>query len=329
MTRSSFFLISWRRASYKQKYTLCCMSSSSREEALLSEQSTPVNLRFIEFESSPESSQNRQCTTHPPVILLHGLLGQKRNFDTVGRSLAKQLRLSRRVLAVDLRNHGENRHDWRDDMSYASMASDIVALLDTHGLNDAVLVGHSMGGKVAQATALLHPHRVSGLVVLDIAPVAYTQEDGSWKAVQQIIHALHTIDLSKTKSRREVDVALRQSGVEDPALRAFVMTNLDVRASSTSSSGGVSNSNDPASMQWKINLPSIVSQLDVLAGFELPALDPNTSMQYHGDTFIISGGASRFIRLGHMEIISRFFPNHMLTTVRGVGHWVHAEAPDD
>ena len=211
-------------------------------------------------------------------------------------------------------------------MSYASMASDIVALLDSHGLNDAVLVGHSMGGKVAQATALLHPHRVSGLVVLDIAPVTYTQEDGSWKAVQQIIHALHTIDLSKIKSRREVDMALRQSGVEDPALRAFVMTNLDVRASSSS---GVSNGNNPASMQWKINLPSIVSQLDVLAGFEIPALDANTPMQYHGDTFIISGGASRFIRLGHMETISRFFPNNMLTKVRGVGHWVHAEAPDD
>ena len=73
----------------------------------MSAPSTPVNLRFIEFESSPKSSPERQRTTHPPVILLHGLLGQKRNFDTVGRSLAKQLRLSRRILAVDLRNHGK------------------------------------------------------------------------------------------------------------------------------------------------------------------------------------------------------------------------------
>ena len=215
---------------------------------------------------------------------------------------------------------GENRHDWRNDMSYTSMVSDIIALLDNHGLNNAVLVGHSMGGKVAQATALLHPHRVSGLVVLDIAPVTYTQDDGSWKAVQQIIHALHTIDLSTVQSKRDVDVALRKAGVEDPALRSFVMTNLDSAGSSSSSSR-------VTTMQWKINLQSIMDQLDVLAGFDLPM--GGGGVQYHGDTFIISGGASRFIRHGHMETISKFFPNHLLTTVRGVGHWVHAEAPDD
>ena len=200
-------------------------------------------------------------------------------------------------------------------MSYTSMVSDVIALLDTHGLNDAVLVGHSMGGKVAQATALLHPHRVSGLVVLDIAPVTYTQEDGSWKAVQQILHALHSIDLSVVQSKRDVDLALRKAGVEDPALRSFVMTNLDT------ADGGIS-------MQWKINLQSSMDQLDILAGFDLPA-ENNDGVQYHGDTFIISGGASRFIRHGHMETIAKFFPNHMLTTVRGVGHWIHAEAPDD
>lgn len=207
-------------------------------------------------------------------------------------------------------------------MSFASMASDLVHLLDCNGIQDAVLVGHSLGGKVAQATALLHPHRVSGLVVLDIAPVTYTQEDGSWKAVQTIIHAMNSVNLRDLSCRLDVDTALKKKGVEDPALRSFVLTNLNSRPRKNNST----QTND--TLQWKINLPSIVNQLDVIAGFELPSTTSD-KLQYHGDTFIISGGASRFIRSGHMEVISNFFPNHMLTTVRGVGHWLHAEAPDD
>jgi esterase len=207
-------------------------------------------------------------------------------------------------------------------MSFASMASDIVHMLDCNGVKDAVLVGHSMGGKVAQAAALLHPKRVSGLVVLDIAPVTYTQEDGSWKAVQTIIHAMNSVDLRSLSSRLEVDAALKKNGVDDPALRSFVLTNLNTRTLKNNSA------KTNSTLHWKINLPSIINQLDVIAGFELPS-ENNVKLQYHGDTFIISGGASRFIRSGHMEIISNFFPNHMLTTVRGAGHWIHAEAPDD
>lgn len=46
-------------------------------------------------------------------------------------------------------------------------------LLIGQGLSKAVLIGHSMGGKAAAMTALLHPEIVRGLMVLDIAPVSY------------------------------------------------------------------------------------------------------------------------------------------------------------
>ena len=62
----------------------------------------PVVIQHVEF--SCESNTGNQ---HAPVILLHGLLGSKRNFSTLGTSLSKQLKKPRRVLAVDLRNHGK------------------------------------------------------------------------------------------------------------------------------------------------------------------------------------------------------------------------------
>jgi pimeloyl-ACP methyl ester carboxylesterase len=315
---------------------------------------TPVALKHLEFtvDADQGAVDSRHTHAHPPVIILHGLLGSKRNFATLGTSLAQQLRKPRRILALDLRNHGDNHDDWRTEMSYEQMVDDVIQFLDSNNLPQAVLVGHSMGGKVAQAMALLHPHRVSGLVVIDIAPVTYCpQKDGGWRAVCQILGALKDlVDLESLglTTKRQLDTALRKAGVEDPALRAFVLTNVEtVRGGKNGGGGGASSGAADDSLQWKIHLQSILRETETLAGFvnvnvnnngdgsgsgdhdPSSSSSPPSSLQYHGDTFIISGGASRFIRVPHMETISSFFPNHMLTTVRGAGHWVHAEAPDD
>ena len=192
-------------------------------------------------------------------------------------------------------------------MTYQAMADDVLQFCDRHGLEQVEIIGHSVGGKVAQALALQAPERVAGLVVIDIAPVAYTAEEPHWKAVQDIIDTLISVELVPGKtSKRDVDLQLRRS-IPDPALRAFCLTNLDEKRG-----------------QWKINLKSIADQLDCLARFDVD--DDN---QYHGDAFFIHGGQSRFVRHSHLETIGQYFPNHMLTTIRGSGHWVHAEAPED
>mmetsp|Transcript_2592 Transcript_2592/g.4063 ORF Transcript_2592/g.4063 Transcript_2592/m.4063 type:complete len:380 (+) Transcript_2592:118-1257(+) len=295
-----------------------------------------VELEHAEYEAMGVPKGNGRELE--PVIILHGLLGSKRNFASLGSGLAKQLQKKRKIVALDLRNHGDNNHDWREEMSYSDMASDVLAFMDSQNFNKAVLVGHSMGGKVAKSLALMHPERVAGLVVLDIAPVRYTTEqDESWNAVATIIHAISQVDLSKPgKTRKDVDADLRKT-VPDPALRAFVLTNLEqIRG------GGGGDDGAQPSLRWKININAIIQQLDTIAGFDVNYNDVTTNVdnddddaddknipQYQGDTFIIHGGASRFVRHAHMNVIATFFPNHMLTTIRGAGHWVHAEAPDD
>eukprot|EP01082_Thalassiosira_pseudonana_P016096 g14279.t1 g14279 contig9:1522287-1523429(-) len=297
-----------------------------------------VQLQHSEF--LPTSSTD---ITHPPVIILHGLLGNKRNFASLANSLSTQLKNSRPIYTLDLRNHGENTHDWRGTMSYSEMSRDILAFMDKKQFSEAVIVGHSMGGKVAQSLALMHPDRVAGLVVLDIAPVRYYSDekngakagDGSaWKVVEEIVRSVAELNLEGCKTKRDVDALLRDGILEDPALRAFVLTNLEQIRSEDES--------EPP-LKWKIHWEGIVNELDRIAGFdahdepldELPLDDDNVSSEqlsrykYEGDVFFIHGGASRFVRHSHISTIANFFPNHMLTTIRGVGHWVHAEAPDD
>jgi esterase len=174
-------------------------------------------------------------------------------------------------------------------MAYREMAEDVIAFLDSQGLEKAILVGHSMGGKVAQSVALLTPDRVEGLVVLDIAPVTYTLDEPHWKAVQDIVQVLNSIRVFPGVTKREVDAQLREA-VPDPALRAFCLTNLDVPKG-----------------RWKIHMEGIAAQLDQLAGFDIDA----AVHQYPGDVFFIHGGQSRFVRHAYMESIQSYFPNHM------------------
>ena len=200
------------------------------------------------------------------------------------------------------------------------MAQDVVNFLTSQNIEKVILVGHSMGGKVAQALALLYPQFVEGLVVLDIAPVTYSrEEDPHWRAVEDILRAVgRVVEEAKAtgtaSTKRDIDLSLRKS-IPDPALRAFVLTNFDSRKN-----------------EWKIPIATMVNELEQIAGFDLTTPSAPTfssSSTYEGDVFIINGGQSRFVRSIYMDQISSYFPNHMLTTIRGSGHWVHAEAPDD
>lgn len=162
-----------------------------------------------------------------------------------------------------------------------------------------------------RAVALLQPDRVKGLVVIDIAPVQYSTEEPHWRAVEDIVDALLSVNLLEPNaSKRDVDVKLR-SFIPDPALRAFCLTNFHAGA-------------------WKVPLPIIRSQLESLAGFDVnPRSSQGDLPTFGGDAFFIHGGQSRFVRHQHLETIGQYFPNHMLTTIKGAGHWVHAEAPED
>ena len=100
-------------------------------------------------------------------MVLHGLFGSSRNWDGIATKLAS----GNRVLAVDLRNHGNS--PWAEPMTYSEMIDDLRAFCDRHGLGRAAFLGHSVGGKTAMLFALLYGHLVDALIVVDIAPVRY------------------------------------------------------------------------------------------------------------------------------------------------------------
>jgi len=98
-----------------------------------------------------------------PIVLIHGLLMNRRMFERLGPALAKR---GNRVICVDLLGHG--RSDQPDDLRLYSMplfAEQILALLDHLGVERALVGGTSLGANVALELAVRHPGRVEGLLI--------------------------------------------------------------------------------------------------------------------------------------------------------------------
>jgi pimeloyl-ACP methyl ester carboxylesterase len=98
-----------------------------------------------------------------PIVLIHGLLMNRRMFERLGPALAKR---GNRVICVDLLGHG--RSDQPDDLRLYSMplfAEQVLALLDHLGLERAVVGGTSLGANVGLELAVRHPDRVEGLFI--------------------------------------------------------------------------------------------------------------------------------------------------------------------
>lgn len=225
----------------------------------------------------------------PPLLLLHGLFGQARNFGAVQRALAAD----RRVLALDLRNHGASPHDPR--MDYPAMAADVAETLAARGIAAADAVGHSMGGKVAMALALLHPALVPRLIVSDIAPVPYPPTFGPYAEAMLRVPAGAT--------RAGADAALAAT-VADPSVRAFLLSNR--RPDGT----------------WRLGLAGIVAAMPAIVGWDVPPMAP-----YRGRTLFVRGERSDYVADAHRDACRALFPAARFATIRDAGHWVHADQP--
>lgn len=233
--------------------------------------------------------------TGAPVVILHGLYGNQANWSTHARALAQRYA----VYALDARNHGQS--PWMESMRLEEMAADVAATMDSLGLADAHLLGHSMGGKTAMLLALEQPARVRSLVVVDIAPVAYA------RGTDKVLAALCELDLAQIRSRGDADAQLAERIASKP-VRDFLLTNLQRAAN-----GGY---------EWRINLPVIQRYFDAVTGW------PDVQRSYAGPTLFIRGEQSDYILPEYHAAMRAQFPNGTLKTIANAGHWVHSEKPE-
>jgi len=108
-----------------------------------------------------------------PFVLVHGFTGSRDDW----REMLPPLAAHGRTVAIDLRGHGDSTNTG-DAASYtfAQLADDVLAFLDATGTARCDLLGHSMGGIVAQLLTLARPERVASLVLMDTAAEPISRE---------------------------------------------------------------------------------------------------------------------------------------------------------
>ncbi len=230
------------------------------------------------------------ATDKPGLLIAHGLYGSGRNWGVIAKRLSDQ----RQVVAVDMRNHGLSA--WKDTHSYDDMADDLAGVLE-HLDGPFDVMGHSMGGKAAMVLALKRPDLVNRLIVVDIAPVAYSHSQMPY------IKAMKAVDLSGIEKRSDA-APLLAPHVDDPALIPFFLQSLDVKGK-----------------RWVLNLDVLEKEMHWVMGF------PEMTGPYEGKTLFLSGALSDYVKPEYRPEIKRLYPNSNFAKIPQAGHWLHAEKP--
>jgi len=272
--------------------------------------STTLELAYEEY-----NPKEGLASTRGPLLILHGLFGSKQNWRSLSKSLTQ--RLSRKVYALDLRNHGSSPHSVRDGVhTYESMANDVRALVANMGWEDVSVMGHSMGGKVSMALFLSSQSQASAsplsdLIVVDIAPTRGSISED----FKGYLRAMKRIEEMKVGSRKEADKVLEgDGGIKDPSIRAFLLTNLLPITSSSPHA------------KFRVPLDLIDASLDDLGDFPFGPPSEGGETTWAGPTLMIKGTRSKYINSRNLPVAREFFPNMRLEELDTV-HWVHAERP--
>ncbi|MEO7449130.1 MAG: alpha/beta fold hydrolase [Humibacillus sp.] len=243
----------------------------------------------------------------PRIAFLHGLFGQGRNWTQIAKAVSGAEGADARCLLVDLPDHG--RSPWSAAFSLQAYADAVAATLVGHGPGEQwVVVGHSLGGKVAMLLALRHPELVARLVVVDIAPKDY----GSLDRFAGYIAEMQDLSLAALTSRADAESRFQEP---DAGVKAFLLQNLR---------------RDGQAWRWQVNLDLIARDAALGAGSLIagwPA-DASALAPYLGPVLWIAGGQSPYITREDGEAMRALFPRTRLFTVKGAAHWVHTDAPE-
>ncbi len=236
------------------------------------------------------------------LLLLHGFLGSARNLGTLAHRLAQaDARLA--VRAVDLPGHGAGP-PLPPGADTATLARAVLDGLGAPGASGRLLlVGHSLGGRVALRLAGLAPAAVGHVTLLDVSPSPLsTQGD-----VSRVLAALAAAP-ARAASREPFRSHLRSAGLAEPVVE-WLLLNLEP---------------DDAGVRWRIDRPALAALHARIAGEDLwPLVEGPRAWTLN----CVRGGASPYV--GGDDARRLETAGCSVATVPGAGHFLHAERPDE
>ena len=230
------------------------------------------------------------------LIVIHGLFGMSDNWNTLGKRFAKYCK----VHLIDLRNHGRSPHS--TEFNYEVMCEDLLEYMVDNSIENPIILGHSLGGKVAMKFAFTHPDKLEKLIVADIAPKKYNTDFH-----KNLLATLYKLPLEDFEKRSEIDELLSLT-YKDKGMRLFLMKNLY--------------RNEDKKFAWRFNIDVLLEKVHNIQ--EADFVNGKLNIPTH----FIRGGNSDYINIADELLINKHFADFSICTIEGAGHWLHAESPE-
>lgn len=212
-----------------------------------------------------------------PYVLIHGAGSQYMDFPSL-------MRRELQTIALDLPAHG--RSPQHGAISIENYAQDVIAFLDAMNLEKVILVGHSMGGAIAQQIALDYSERLEGLILI------------------------------ATGAKLEVNPAIIEGIISNPIETARSVTKW-------SWGDGVDDNLIQQGVKHLLQTPVEVIQADYIACNEFDVRDRLSDIQI--PTLVIAGAKDKMTRLAWNEELTEKIPNSQIKIFEDNGHQVHVE----
>ncbi|MBS1650804.1 MAG: alpha/beta fold hydrolase [Bacteroidetes bacterium] len=233
----------------------------------------------------------------PPLLILHGLFGQSDNWNTLSKKFAD---IGFSAYTIDLRNHGLSPHS--SDWNYTVMATDVHEFMHEHALQNPILLGHSMGGKVSMFYDILFPGNLKKIIIADIAAKQYPPQHND------VLKALLSVDFDVIKTRKEAEDALSKH-IFDIGTRQFLLKNIYWKDSLNNK------------MDWRFDLKTISENYPNVS-VEVPLFESSTPCM------VIKGSKSNYILDTDIIDFKNRYSQLEIKVIENAGHWVHAEQPN-
>ncbi len=248
----------------------------------------------------------------PVLILVHGTLDHGRSWDQVARAFTGDFR----VLAPDLRGHGDS--SWAPGAMYSipEYVLDLSALIDIVGQLPVLLIGHSLGGAIVLQYAGIYPDRVSKVVAIEgfgppperLSPRPAHERSREW------IETMRDYEKRVPHKYPSLEAACARMREANPFLTEEMACHLTLFGSNWNPDGTLTwkfdnyarafspygfNMEDAQEIWRQIRCPALLFR-----GLESWAVDPEKDGRIHA------------------------IPDYRLINVPQAGHWVHHDRPD-
>jgi pimeloyl-ACP methyl ester carboxylesterase len=249
-----------------------------------------------------------------PLLLLHGFGNEAHIWEDFAPAVAPFYR----TLALDHRGHGDSAWDPERRYEHEAMVADVEAATAELGFERLVVIGHSLGGRIATLFAGRHPERMAGLVLIDIGPEVDPR--GRMRIRQDVEANIAPVFASVAEYARVLSLAY-------PAARADALARMARHGLRQRDDGRFELKMDPA-LRGGLGAPAATDEAEARERETTAALW-DALARIPCPTLVVRGAASDILSPEVADrMVEEVLPNGRLAVVGRAGHSVMTDNPD-